>query len=59
MTPLHDTYTQLMLLGILQIIFGLALIALAGWFLWKRFGKKKPPEQIARQDDHTDVDNQP
>ena len=38
---LNEQYTQMMLTGIVEIIFGIAVLFLAGWFLWKRYVKNK------------------
>ncbi len=38
---MNDAYTQMMITGVIEIVFGIAVIALAGWLLWKRVIKNK------------------
>jgi hypothetical protein len=43
---LHQQYAQLIITGVIEIIFGLAIMAGAGWFLWKRYVKNKPNKKL-------------
>lgn len=43
---LHQQYFQLILTGVLEIIFGIAIMALGGWFLWKRYVKNKTNKKL-------------
>jgi hypothetical protein len=56
---LNEQYTQMMFTGVIEIILGVAIMAVAIWFLWRRYFKNKPnrksdgvnPEDVNQEDE--------